>query len=210
MKHLVKAAVIALFMPLLAVAEPFEEGVHYEVISDRGTKGKEVNEFFSFYCPACNRMEGAIAEIKPQLNKDIKFRKTHVNFMGGRTKENQDMLSQALATAEAFPEQKDKIIAGIFGHYHAQRKSFNEVSDVRDIFVQNGVEGEKFDKFYASFSVKTKAKKMEKDQTVYSDKGALKSVPTFIVNGKYRVIFGGKSVSSAEDMAKLINYLAEK
>ena len=42
-------------------------------------------------------------------------------------------------------------------------------------------------------------------------KGALKGVPTFIVNGKYRVILGADSgISDAKSMADLINYLADK
>ena len=39
----------------------------------------------------------------------------------------------------------------------------------------------------------------------------LKGVPTFIVNGKYRVILGADSgISDAKSMADLINYLADK
>ena len=210
MKALFKAAVLALMLPVAAFANQFEEGLHYEVISDRATKTPEVNEFFSFYCPACNNMENVIVDLKPLLNKNVKFKKTHVNFMGGYSIENQDMLSQALATAEALPE-KDKLVAGIFNHIHGERKKINEVADVKDIFVAKGVDAAKFEKYYKSFGVRTKAKKMNKEQNFFKGKGALKSVPTFIVNGKYRVNFGGKTgISSAEDMAKLINFLAQK
>ena len=210
MKALFKAAVLALMLPVAAFANQFEEGLHYEVISDRATKTPEVNEFFSFYCPACNNMENVIVDLKPLLNKNVKFKKTHVNFMGGYSIENQDMLSQALATAGALPE-KDKLVAGIFNHIHGERKKINEVADVKDIFVAKGVDAAKFEKYYKSFGVRTKAKKMNKEQNFFKGKGALKSVPTFIVNGKYRVNFGGKTgISSAEDMAKLINFLAQK
>ena len=210
MKALFKAAVLALMLPVAAFANQFEEGLHYEVISDRATKTPEVNEFFSFYCPACNNMENVIVDLKPLLNKNVKFKKTHVNFMGGYSIENQDMLSQALATAEALPE-KDKLVAGIFNHIHGERKKINEVADVKDIFVAKGVDAAKFEKYYKSFGVRTKAKKMNKEQNFFKGKGALKGVPTFIVNGKYRVNFGGKTeISSAEDMAKLINFLAQK
>ncbi|ATC97535.1 MULTISPECIES: thiol:disulfide interchange protein DsbA/DsbL [Pseudoalteromonas] len=210
MKAFFKAALLALALPVVAIANQFEEGVHYEVISDRATKKPEVTEFFSFYCPACNNMENVIYDIKPLLKDGVAFKKAHVNFMGGRSKENQEMLSQALATAEALP-QKDQVIAGIFNHIHGERKSFNEVADVKDVFVAKGVEAAIFDKYYKSFGVRTKAKKMSKEQEFFKSKGALGSVPTFIVNGKYKVNFGRKSgISSAEDMANLINYLAQK
>lgn len=210
MKLLAKAALVALFVPVIAMANAFKEGVHYDVISERASKSPEVNEFFSFYCPACNSMEGILADVKPLLNKDVKFKKTHVNFMGGRSTENQEMLSQALAAAEALP-QKDNIVAALFKHIHTERKSINEVADVKDIFVAQGVAADKFDKYFKSFGIRTKAKKMLKDQDFYKNKGALRSVPTFIVNGKYKINVGGKSgVRSPEDMAKLINFLAAK
>jgi thiol:disulfide interchange protein DsbA len=144
------------------------------------------------------------------LGKNIKFKKSHVDFMGGRTAENQQMLSQALATAGALP-QKDKIIAALFNHYHGKRNKFNSVADVKDIFVAEGVDAAKFDKFYKSFSVRTMASKMKKDQDYFKNKGGLNSVPTFIVNGKYKLLLGNKSgVSSAETMNELIRYLAAK
>ena len=210
MKALFKAAVLALLLPAVAFANQYKEGLHYEVISERGTKTPEINEFFSFYCPACNNMENVIVDIKPLLSKNIKFKKTHVNFMGGHSKENQNMLSQALVTAGTLPE-KDKLIAGIFNHIHGERKGINEVADIKDIFVARGVDATKFDKYYKSYGIRTKAAKMAKEQDYFQGKGALRSVPTFIVNGKYKLNFGGKTgISSAEDMAKLINFLAKK
>ena len=130
--------------------------------------------------------------------------------MGGNTAENQQMLTQALATAEVLP-QKDKIIAAIFNHYHGKRNKFNDVADVKDIFVAQGVDADKFDKLYQGFSVRTKAAKMKRDQDFFKEKGALASVPTFIVNGQYKINFGGKTgIASAEDMNKLITYLNNK
>lgn len=210
MKALFKAAVLALLLPVVAFANQYKEGVHYEVISERGTKTPEVNEFFSFYCPACNNMESVVVDIKPLLNEGVKFKKTHVNFMGGYTKENQNMLSQALVTANTLPE-KSELIKAIFNHIHGDRKRINEMADIKDIFVAKGVDAAKFDKYYKSYGVRTKAAKMAKQQDNFQSKGALRSVPTFIVNGKYKLNFGGKTgISSAEDMAKLINFLAKK
>ncbi len=54
MLKLIKAAALALMLPVVANAAQFEEGVHYEVVAERGTKKPEVTEYFSFFCPACN------------------------------------------------------------------------------------------------------------------------------------------------------------
>ncbi|MCG7564098.1 MULTISPECIES: thiol:disulfide interchange protein DsbA/DsbL [Pseudoalteromonas] len=204
------AAALALFLPLMANAANFQEGKHYEVVAERGTKKPEVTEYFSFYCPACNNFESLIGEFKPKLDQDVKFKKSHVDFVGVRDPEIQQMMSTALATASVLP-QKDKIVSAMFAHLHGKRGKFNEVADIKDLFVAQGVSGEKFDKLYKSFSVRTKAKKMKRAQEQMQDKGALSGVPTFIVNGKYKLILSRESgVTSPDDIAALINYLAKK
>ena len=211
MIKLVKAGLLALLLPLAAnAATTYAEGVHYDVVSERASKKPEVKEFFSFYCPACNNYESLLAEVKPKLDKNVEFKKSHVDFVGVRDAENQKMISQALATAEVLP-QKDAIIAAMFNHVHVKRAKFNELADVKDVFVAQGVDGDKFDKLYKSFSVRTMSSKMKRDQDYYKDKGALRGVPTFIVNGKYKLNLGRESgITEPEDISKLINYLAAK
>mgnify|MGYP000530506962 CR=1 FL=1 len=212
MIKLVKAGLLALLLPLADNEAPttYEEGVHYDVVSERASKKPEVKEFFSFYCPACNNYEALLVEVKPKLDTSIEFKKSHVDFVGVRDPENQQMISQALATAEVLP-QKDAIIAAMFNHVHVKRAKFNELADVKDVFVAQGVDGDKFDKLYKSFSVRTMSSKMKRDQDYYKDKGALRGVPTFIVNGKYKLNLGRESgITEPEDISKLINYLAAK
>jgi len=212
---MIKLVKIGLFAVLLSFAASsfgatYEEGVHYDVVSERATKKPEIKEFFSFYCPACNNMEALITEFKPTLDKNIKFKKSHVDFVGVGDPENQKMMSQALATAEVLP-QKDKIIAAIFNHVHVKRARFNELADVRDVFVAQGVDSEKFDKLFKSFSVRTLSSRMKRDQEYFKEKGALRGVPTFIVNGKYKLNLGKESgITAPKDISALINYLANK
>ncbi|MDN3380822.1 MULTISPECIES: thiol:disulfide interchange protein DsbA/DsbL [unclassified Pseudoalteromonas] len=212
MIKLVKAGLLALLLPLAVTAAPteYEEGVHYDVVSDRASKKPEIKEFFSFYCPACNNYEALLADVKPKLDKTVTFKKSHVDFVGVRDTENQQMISQALATAEVLP-QKDALIAAMFNHIHTKRAKFNELADIKDVFVAQGVDGDKFDKIYKSFSVRTMASKMKREQDYYKEKGALRGVPTFIVNGKYKLNLGRETgITAPEDISKLINYLAAK
>ena len=209
MIKLVKAGLLALLLPMAAssVAATYEEGVHYDVVAERATKKPEVKEFFSFYCPACNNMEALIGEFKPKLDKDVKFKKSHVDFVGVRDPENQQMMSQALATAEVLP-QKDKIVAAIFNHIHTKRAKFSELADVKDVFVAQGVDGDKFDKLMKSFSVNSKAKSLKMNQETMAKKGVLTGVPTIIVNGKYRINSKELDKNNFElDYQNLIKYL---
>ena len=193
-----------------ASAVQYEEGKHYETIDARASKKPEVKEFFSFYCPHCNNFEPVVKELKTLLKDGVKFKKSHVDFSGPRDPEIQTILAQGYATANVLP-QKDALVAAVFNHIHGKRARINELADMKDIFVSQGVSAEDFDKYYNSFSVRTMASKMKRDQEYYQQKGALKGVPTFIVNGKYRVILGADSgISDAKSMADLINYLADK
>lgn len=212
MIKLAKAGLLALTLGLVANvhAAQYEEGKQYETIDARATKKPEVKEFFSFYCPHCNAFEPIVTELKPMLNKGIKFKKSHVDFTGPRDPEVQTVLAQAYATASVLP-QKEAIIKAIFDHIHVKRAKINELADMKDIFISQGVNAADFDKFYNSFAVRTKASKMKRDQQYYNKKGALTGVPTFIVNGKYRIIIGKDSgIKDAKSMAGLINYLAAK
>ena len=64
---------------------------------------------------------------------------------------------------------------------------FSSEKDLRNVFVLNGVDGEKFDKLMKSFSVNSHAKRMKKQQDALTTKRALTAVPTIVVNGKYRI-----------------------
>ncbi|MEQ3512695.1 thiol:disulfide interchange protein DsbA/DsbL [Pseudoalteromonas sp. BZB3] len=209
MLKLIKAAALALMLPVVANAAQFEEGVHYEVVAERGTKKPEVTEYFSFFCPACNAFEPLIAQVKPKLNEGVKFKKSHVDFTGPRDPEVQKIMAQGLALAEVLP-QKDKIIAAIFTHIHAKRNKINELADMKDIFVAQGVDATKFDKMYKSFAVRTKTSKMARMQQKWSEKRALTGVPTFIVNGKYKLRLRESKTTTPEQISALINYLAAK
>ena len=212
MIKLVKAVLMAATLGLAANASAvqYEEGKHYETIDARASKKPEVKEFFSFYRPHCNNFEPVVKELKTLLKDGVKFKKSHVDFSGPRDPEIQTILAQGYATANVLP-QKDALVAAVFNHIHGKRARINELADMKDIFVSQGVSAEDFDKYYNSFSVRTMASKMKRDQEYYQQKGALKGVPTFIVNGKYRVILGADSgISDAKSMADLINYLADK
>ena len=185
------------FINLLLVAPlqaettfPIKEGVHYEVFSKTGTEQPEVLEFFSFYCPHCMMFEPLAEKLKisSQLN-GYEFSKSHVDFLRGASVKVQSLLTQALITAEVL--NKQELIMVIFNYIHQEKGVFNSEKDIKAIFLANNVTEAEFDKTFNSFSVKTAAAKMKKQQQEYNDKKVLKGVPTFIVNGQYRIITKG-------------------
>jgi len=187
---------LGLFAALIFSASSFaielEEGVHYEVIDKKssGTVKPEIKEFFSYYCPHCMTFEPLAKSLKANAEKEgYKFVKSHVDFLRAAGPDIQEMLTKALVTADTLkvPQVND----AIFNYIQKQRAAITGVKDIRNLFVINGVDGEKFDKVFNSFAVTAAAKKMKKEQDTLSRKRVLTGVPTFIVNGKYKILSGG-------------------
>ena len=203
---------IVLLMPLLAFsisanAEQYTEGKQYTKISETASRNAEVREYFSFYCPACFRFEPLMKTVKNNLTDDVKFERNHVDFLRAASPKIQGMLSKAIVVAEQLGMEK-KLVAAIFNYIHVQRAVITSEKDIRNIFVLNGADGDKFDKLMKSFSVNSKAKAMKKSQDIMSKSGALKSVPTIIVNGKYRINVSAVDKNNFEqDYQNLINHL---
>lgn len=207
---------VAVFFAIHSNAAKLEEGVHYEVIGQTATAQPEVKEFFSYYCPHCMAFEPLAKKLKQSsATNGFKFVKSHVDFLRAAGPEIQTMLTKALITAEKLnvPQVSD----AIFDRIHNKRKPFTKEQDVKELFLQNKVSAEAFDKAFNSFGVKAAASKMKKAQDDLSKKRVLTGVPTFIVNGKYKLIAKGfgKGVKSNEEFfnrleAGLIELSAKK
>lgn len=188
----------------------YEEGTHYEVISETGTAKPEVKEFFSFYCPHCNAFEPVINSIEKSLPAGTQFKKYHVDFMGGATPEIQGMLTKTMILAK-LKGKGHEVNAAIFKHIHVDRKPFANNSDIREVVVAAGLDGDVFDKAVDNFMVKSQAQIMQKEQNDLSKRRVMNSVPTFIVNGRYKIIVAKLDQANLEqDMKNIIEYLLAK
>lgn len=187
-----------------AQAQSFEEGVHYEVIADDKTSKPEIVEFFSFYCVHCYRFEPIAKAIK-QAHPNA-FEKAHVSFISPRGDVGETM-TKAFAAAQRL-DAEEKISAAIFDYNFNKNSMLTSKQDIRNVFVVNGISGDDFDKALASFSIRAAASKMDRRA---SNLG-VNATPTFIVNGKYKMLPQGfrDSDDFAADFTKLAGYLIEK
>lgn len=203
---------VAIVMPLLAFscfasANDYVEGKQYTKVSEQASSKKEVREYFSVYCPHCLRFEPFMQEVKKNLPADVSFERNHVDFLRGASPKVQHMVTQAIVVAEEM-DMADKLVAALFNYVQVQRAVITSEKDIRNIFVLNGADGEKFDKLMKSFSVINKAKSLKKNQDTLAAKGAIKGVPTIFVNGKYRINFAELDKNNFEqDFHKLVKYL---
>ncbi|GAC15418.1 thiol:disulfide interchange protein DsbA/DsbL [Aliiglaciecola lipolytica] len=183
----------------------WKEGTHYIVINETATEKPEVLEFFSFWCPHCYNYEPIVEQIKQKLDKDVNFKKVHVNFMRFTSAEIQDAATKALLVGRNM-KQEQEMNSAIFSYIHLQRQPITGLSDLRNIFLAKGIETEEFDKVASSFQVNNLLK--QNNQTIEKYRDHLSGVPNFIINGKYqaKVVQG----MSREDIADLIVWLSKQ
>lgn len=206
MKKLFSILLVAIMLPLQAIAaDLWQEGKHYNVISEKATAKREIKEYFSFWCPACYRTEPLVKAIKKNIDDDIKFTKVHVNFMRTAGPDIQDAATKAMIIARVL-KKEEELNGAIFNYIHEQRSTVSSLKDLRSVFVINGVDGEDFDKMAKSFSVKSLFNKNNKQ--VEASREYVTGVPNFIVNGKYQATFTREMTS--DDIVNLIKWLTKQ
>ncbi|CAH8230106.1 MULTISPECIES: thiol:disulfide interchange protein DsbA/DsbL [Vibrio] len=194
------ALVATLMLSLSAHAAQFNEGEHYKVLDLEPSKNPTVTEFFSFYCPHCNSFEPIIAQLKKQLPDGAKLQKNHVSFMGGSMGKS---MSKAYATMIAL-KVEDKMIPVMFNRIHNMRKPPKDDAELRQIFLDEGVDGAKFDAAFNGFAVDSMVRRFDKQ---FQDSG-LSGVPAVVVNNHYLVQAQG--LKSTDEYFALVNYLLTK
>ncbi|MDF2155092.1 thiol:disulfide interchange protein DsbA/DsbL [Vibrio sp. CAU 1672] len=186
-----------LMISLSANAAQFKEGEHYKVLDLEAAKKPVVTEFFSFYCPHCNTFEPVIQQLKKQLPEGVKLQKNHVSFMGGQMGMS---MSKAYATMLAL-KIEDQMIPIMFNRIHNLRKGPRDDAELRQIFLDGGVDAKKFDSAFNGFAVDSMVRRMDKQ----FENSGLTGVPAVIVNNKYLVQAQG--IKSTSEYFALIDYL---
>lgn len=186
-----------LMLSLSANAAQFKEGEHYKVLDLEASKKPVVTEFFSFYCPHCNTFEPIIQQLKKQLPEGAKLQKNHVSFMGGNMGPS---MSKAYATMVAL-KVEDKMVPVMFNRIHNMRKAPRDDAELRQIFIDEGVDAKKFDAAFKGFAVDSMVRRMDKQ----FENSGLTGVPAVIVNNKYLVQAQG--IKSTEEYFALVDYL---
>lgn len=197
---MLKKMLIAVSACLLAFslqAAQFKAGEDYQVLDLPKSKTQTVTEFFSFYCPHCYRSQGLMADLKKQIPAQVTFIKNPVSFMGGSMGKS---VSKGYATAIMLGVEA-KIDPALFNRIHEQKKPPANEKELRQLFIDEGVDAAKFDGAYNSFAVNAMANRFDKQFQVTG----LTGVPAVVVNGKYHVT--PKAIKTPEDYYKLVNYL---
>ena len=205
LKSLKSLLVCLAFLPLAACAQddaPYTEGEDYQLLAKpvatmSGDK-IEVVELFWYGCPHCYALEPYVEDWQKTIPADVNF----VRMPGVMAKSWQNH-GRAYYTA-AVLGIVDKTHRPLFDAIHRGGKSLNTQEELADFFADYGVDENKFNATFNSFTVNGLIAKAQAKQYEYRATG----VPTLIVNGKYMV--ATTMNSGTRGLFDVVNYLIEK
>lgn len=183
----------------------FVEGQHYVKIlpamaTDVAADKIEVAELFWFGCPHCYAMEPEIVKYKANHPKFVDFKQVPA------------MLNPSWAAdANTFfiadildPTESKDMVTKIFDSIHKEKRRLRSPKAVTRFFVEQGYTKEQVEKVKKSLAFQTKVSRAQ----VFGRGAQANSVPTMVVNGKYRTsphMAGGQ-----DKVMEVVAYLAEK
>ncbi len=193
-------------LPLIACAQDtttaWKAGEHYDVITpaQRTTDNSkiEVAEFFWYGCGHCYNFEPALKAWVKKLPEDVYFRGVPAMW-GGAMK----LHAQAYYTAQALGVS-DQLNDAIFAAMNVDRKPLKSEKEIADLFVQNGVDADKFEQMFNSFGVNSQV-----SQASAAARGAkVTGTPAMMVAGKY--LISPRKAGSYPNMLVIADYLIEQ
>ncbi len=191
-----------MLFPALAHAEKFEEGRSYMTVPfpTQVVTGKkvEVREFFWYGCPHCYVLEPALQRWLKKLPRNAEFVRTP-----GLASPAWRVDGQAYYTFKVLGVE-EKLHNAFFKAAQESQGKINNPDDVANFAAGHGIDRKKFMDAFNSFGVHLdldKATQLNQDLNI-------DSVPTFVVDGKYRT---SPSMAGGEDkFFQLLDYLIEK
>ena len=192
----------AAFLSLSALAADYTAGKEYEVLPSpvkvRDVTKVEVVEVFWYGCIHCYHFEPLAKAWKAKQAADVDFYTMPAMWNKGMI-----LHAKAFYTAKALGEF-DKFNEIIFNAMNVKKNRLKNEAAVKKLFVDNGVDGKKFDQTFSSFGVQSQVQLADSRARAYKVQGT----PEIIVNGKYRV--SSSMTGGQANMLKVVDFLVEK
>lgn len=170
-----------------AAPQRFSEGQHFQryrptKTTVTGTDGVEVAEVFWYGCNHCYNLEPTLKRWSSDLPADVTFVKLPAVWSPLHETHAQLFYTiEALAGADKISD-KSVFHAAVFEEMHVNRNLLRTERVIRNFMEQRGIDRETFESGWNSFEVNTRMRQAKSLNRAYG----IDSVPTMIVNGKYR------------------------
>ena len=157
-----------------------------------------IYEFFWYGCPHCYNIEPTINQIEDNLKKDTILIKVPVAL-----RNTWEIHAKAYYTLQQM-KLDDDLHEKIFSEIHVNANRLDTVEKLINFLNDEGHDAQKFSKILNSIGTEIRVKKASRLANQYQ----ITSVPTLIINGKYRT--SGSYVSSYEELYDVVQLLVDK
>jgi thiol:disulfide interchange protein DsbA len=196
--------VIALVSAAVTAQEQYQEGVHYELIEPTVHTGISdkvvVSEFFSYSCGHCFNFEPLLESFEARLPEGVVVQRIPVIW---NNNPGMKLLAKTYYAAQIL-DVLDPVHGAMFNAIHRQRKRIATPEAVRAVFVDSGVDAEKFDRAFKSFGTDS----MVRQAAARTQGARINGTPTLMVNGKY--LIDTRQAGGQANMLKIAAFLADK
>lgn len=158
----------------------------------------EVRELFWYYCPHCFNVEPLVEDWLKKLPDSAEFIRQPAVF-SDRWEDGANFYYVLEQLGEV-----ERLHGALFDAIHVHKIPFIDTEDFIGWLASNGVDKDKANNAFKSFSVRIKLNKSKINTVKYKTSG----VPTFVVNGKYWV--DAKHAGGEKRLFEVVDYLIQK
>ncbi|MBN9231189.1 MAG: disulfide bond formation protein DsbA [Legionella sp. 40-6] len=198
-----KLWVFFLLLPTLVFAENFVQGKDFQLVTPPAGTSRDkvplVQEFFSYGCPWCFRIEEPLQQWRSQKGNAIQFERIPVVF-----KPSWELYAKAYYTAKTLA-MNEKFTPLLFRAIQVDKNNLESAPNMINFFVAHGVDREiAKSAFEHSPTIEMKV------QTGMALMGSyqINAVPAFVVNHKYKTDL--QLAGSPERLLSILDYLSKK
>ena len=157
-----------------------------------------IYEFFWYGCPHCYSLEPTINDIESNLDKDTILIKVPVAL-----RDSWELHAKAYYALQQM-KLDDNLHEKVFAEIHVNSNRLDTKEKLANFIKEEGYDADKFLKILDSFGTEIRIKKASRLANQYQ----IKSVPTLVINGKYKT--SGSHVSSYQELYDVVQLLVDK
>ena len=157
-----------------------------------------IYEFFWYGCPHCYNIEPTMDNIEANLDKDTILIKVPVAL-----RDSWELHAKAYYALQQM-KLDDNLHEKVFAEIHINSNRLDTKEKLAYFIKEEGYDAVKFLNILDSFGTEIRVKKASRLANQYQ----IKSVPTLIINGKYKT--SGSHVSSYEELYDVVQLLVDK
>ena len=157
-----------------------------------------IYEFFWYGCPHCYSLEPTINDIESNLDKDTILIKVPVAL-----RDSWELHAKAYYALQQM-KLDDNLHEKVFAEIHVNSNRLDTKEKLANFIREEGYDADKFLNILDSFGTEIRIKKASRLANQYQ----IKSVPTLVINGKYKT--SGSHVSSYQELYDVVQLLVDK